>query len=250
MKERLTKKILDKIKNQKKLAEIAKQAVTDDEIKIIDRITAPNLLAELAKNGFGACVQVAAIKKITDQNILIDRAKNAYLREARIQAMTQLADKSIVADIANNEKDDVRVRIPAAALINDQSVLENIALNHASSYARSMAMEKLTNNDVLIKIIDEEKDKELRNAAVKSLTDRKKLNEIADGSEEYVYIWEERYLPSSGAASIYGYDGLSEKEIEKLYITETKTLDLRETAHKRLAELENKQGGNQDGKSE
>ena len=72
---------------------------------------------------------------------------------------------------------------------------------------------------------------------IEKLTDQDMLKAIINGGEEYIIQWEEEDWGCIGY--IYSLAGMSSDEIEQMgpdYIT--KSLDLRDTARKRLVELQ------------
>ena len=74
-------------------------------------------------------------------------------------------------------------------------------------------------------IMQEKKDREMRLAAIKNLTDEKLLTEIINGGDEYICEWEE-------------YSGLGSPWTDPHDCLETHTLDLRDVARERLEELQ------------
>ena len=99
--------------------------------------------------------------------------------------------------------------------------------NDNESDARMWAIEKLTEQGILVDIVKNCSDGHIRQLAINKLVNQDFLYEVAnDDTEKYIYTWEE-------SSFAYTHRGITNELI-------TKTLDLRDTARKRLEELKNK----------
>ena len=96
--------------------------------------------------------------------------------------------------------------------------------------------QKLNDQKELLEIAKHGKSLDERITAIKTLTDKDTLYEIANGGSEYIYSWEEEDWDCIGYLG--GLAGLSGDDIEAIgpyYIK--KTFDLREIACERLTKL-------------
>ena len=78
--------------------------------------------------------------------------------------------------------------------------------------------------------------------AMEQMEDIAALKRFAEG-DDYVFVWKipgSRYISENGFdISVYDLENMSNEEIEKYRTVETRSLNLRDMARERLAELEN-----------
>jgi hypothetical protein len=177
----------------------------------IETLTDHAVLEEVAKNDQNVSLRLAAVQKLPNQAILADIAKNDETYEAvRLAAVEKIQDQSILTDIAKNNNDRrLSVRMAAAKKLADQSILDNLTetaiavtakvsnnwddhyavktkltdqtlladvaqnANHVS--ARSFAVEKLANLELVAYIAQNDKASAVRNKAKEFLTDQQKV---------------------------------------------------------------------------
>jgi hypothetical protein len=180
-----------KITNQKLLADVAvnsKQLWTEPVgMAAVEQITDQNLLAYVAKND--GWVHEEAIKKITDLNILADIAKNAESSSARNAAIKKLTDQKVLVDVAENDK-DVYVRMLAAKNLTDQTLAQKVY----ADIAKSSTTKKQTDPFVaqlasLMRDYYKKNDKysdvrDVRIVAVERLTEPSILADVAKNAED------------------------------------------------------------------
>ena len=194
-------------------------------LKAVAKVTDKNELIRIVDDAPRMAASKAAIYKMTDQGILIDifeKSKSSILRRAIAEKIT---DQNFLADIVKTCVDN-DVCNAAFLNLNSQEALADVACFTAG---QKSSCEK----------------------AIKLLTDQNVLAEIADSDDDnYIYIWEEIIeTPIYTGAScpcpqgsgygcngdpgscIMNYPAYYESHIEE------HTLDLREAAQKRLAEL-------------
>ncbi len=149
--------LVEKISNQRVLANIAQNA-KDEQIRkvIIEQITDQKILLKLALNTEYENVRKASLEKITDQT-LVDAAKNHRNYWTRKMAIENLnADKweNLFIYLAKNDEDEF-IRIKAIEKLNSdkwQDVLIDIAKNDELHGVRSAAVGKITDFRVLYDI--------------------------------------------------------------------------------------------------
>jgi hypothetical protein len=206
---------VEKVTNQKTLADIAKEAddvnvrkaaiekITDQDIlidiaknhrdapnadsykdkslrhHIIDnKLTDENALADIARNGNVTYVREAAVSKLTDQSKLVDFAKNSNDDFVRRAAAKKLTDQFVIAYVAKNDRYEY-TRRAAVERLTDQSVLADIAQSDEVRHVRLAALGRLTDQNILIGIAkNEDNDNELREAAAGKLTNKFELDSI------------------------------------------------------------------------
>lgn len=178
------------LKDEALLTDIAKNS-TDTGVseQAIERISDQALLADVAKNAEkdGTCWE--AIKKITDQNHLADIGKNGdgLLRN---QAVSKIKNntlaQSIYAEIAKNDRDP-QTRRKALEKVTDQTVLIDIAKKDDDVHVRMDAVENphLTDQKVLANLGKKDDSWYVRKIAVGKLTNLLLLIEIVNNKEEH-----------------------------------------------------------------
>jgi uncharacterized protein YkvS len=178
-------KAVAKIKDEAKLARIAKEAWCWQAcVAAVERITNPVLLADVARNDKGySDVRKAAVERLTDQSVLVDVARNDKCFFVRLAAVERLTDPSVLADVARNDNDN-DVRKAAVERLTDQSVLAYVARNDKYYSVRLAAVERLTDPSVLADIARNDRDSYVRKAAVERLTDPGVLADIARDDKE------------------------------------------------------------------
>jgi hypothetical protein len=171
------------------------------------------------------------ISLLTDRALLKDIAQHAYCASARIIAMELLDDQTLTqevyADIAQNgAKDrglDDYYRFEAIKKLGDEQVAQkayaHLAITPSSSDYWQYSIKKLTDQALLLDVARHSNYPFARKEAVKRITDRQVLTQFAEGKEEYFFEW----------AVDRGYDNM-----------EICTVDLRDEATRRLAELNEK----------
>ena len=160
------------------------------------------LLVEVAKADTHYAIAEAAIKRLDgqDQSLLVDIAKNAKLESIASIALTRITDQSQIADIAKNAKshktsmaaferlDETRkAAVQAAvqllmqtALAREQTALASVAKSgdakHSDYYERrnkenerKEAVEKLTDQTLIVDVAKNAEEASIREAAVKKL---------------------------------------------------------------------------------
>ncbi|MCL1919838.1 MAG: hypothetical protein FWG50_01980 [Kiritimatiellaeota bacterium] len=166
------------------------------------------------------------VEKLTDQKTLADIARNAKDEYVRKAAVEKLKDQGVLADVVQKDGDWV-VIMAAVERLDDQGVLAVVAKNDGSCDMRMAAADKLDDKalaqEVYTVVAKSDADKWRRREAVLRLTNQRVLTGIANSGDMagYRYEWRERTFDS--------YLGTTEYE--------THTLDLRDVARGRLAEL-------------
>ena len=265
-------RLTDRILAQKIYAEII---ISDSYYtsSLLEKITDPNLIADIAIHAGKLETSSAALAKLTDQNLIYNIAINALLVDicieaadkltdetlshevytniaknnkselARIEAADKLTDKALALEVyADVAKNGLYCRMEAADKLTDRRLAQTIYTDIAiKDYEYGLAAMKITDQDLLFEVIKKSKFKEVRESVIKSLTDQNILTEIINGSEtEYVYIWETIEGPSFtdcfGSNCVNPVSGYRCNDCP-YYKISTNSLDLRETARERLAEL-------------
>jgi hypothetical protein len=223
-----TKMLLEKLNNSQSPVQNEDEYIAKNDgnpyvrAAATDRLNDQELLTSIAKNDESDYVRATAISKLTDQEHLSEICRNKKASKTeRIEAVRKLKNQDILADIAKNDK-DYEVRIEAVIKVKDQSVLAYVALYDQSPYIRRKAVDRLTDKKALAKVAINVNDDNMggsRAAAIRKLTDKEVLATIAGANADgYKYEWHE------------AFEDQSRDTIH--------TVDLRETARNRLAELQ------------
>jgi uncharacterized DUF497 family protein len=143
---------IEKINNAELLVNIAK-SIEDDELririadKLSDYLLSQDIYADIAINSInmGNCRE--AVDKLTDQASLAEVAKNGHYAFVRLEAVKKITDEAIIqavcADIAKNDTSDPETRKSAVTILEDQTVLGEVAKKDKSADVRMAATGKL-----------------------------------------------------------------------------------------------------------
>ena len=187
--ESLMKKALEAKTEEKRLKAIKKLKDQDVLFKVADRhyrfypilyeaalnkITNQSMLANLAKKEYDEKCSLCAAKRLIDQTFLADVAKNAGCASVAEYAVGKLNDQVLLADVFINSKyrysSDGITEIVAKKL--DQTVLADIAKSNDDWLIRDRAIKYITDRNVLKDIAQNDKTMFVRIAASAKLIDR------------------------------------------------------------------------------
>ncbi|MEG1009630.1 MAG: hypothetical protein RSF67_07475 [Clostridia bacterium] len=158
-------KAVRKIKNERVLCNIAQKDFEKVALAAVESVHDEKLLYDIAMNAPGFYVKKAAIEKITNQeclhklaldffggfvvsgidneDILFDIFANASTyNQTRIEALSKLSNIERLYSIASNTSEELIVKI-AVEKISDKNLLLDIAKNAKLWYTREIAIEKL-----------------------------------------------------------------------------------------------------------
>jgi hypothetical protein len=117
-----------------------KNIVTDD---ILSKVKDQKLLADLAKNANSNKIRLGAMILLDDskwQDLLIDIFKNDEDFEVRNEAISQITDQDFLAETVRNEEIPVDLRATAVRRsITDIAIIDDIVQNHEDENIRQQA---------------------------------------------------------------------------------------------------------------
>ncbi len=176
-----------KINNQERLLKLAKESDDEWVRKIaIEKINDQKILTELVQNEKDTNVRVEIIKKISNQKELLDIIRDTYHELDSLERRDFLRiinDEKILCSLAKEESDWAAAE-HIACTINDEELLEYIALRHYSlggttyHQPNSAAIKRIKNKDILMKIYENTDDYENK------MTVGEKLKEFGDVDDE------------------------------------------------------------------
>jgi hypothetical protein len=137
------------------------------------------LLARIEEETNDGRVRLAAVENITDQNRLFSIIHDTQNPNIRRTAVEHITDQGILKQLANNKDDTVRIAV--ARKINDQKILEQMALKDSNEYVGSTARARITDEKVLQQIIQNELDIAMRKEK-SSVQSEEKYNNISPAS--------------------------------------------------------------------
>lgn len=177
--------VMAKIGNQELLREIARNARQPEfrgsALALLDS-PGEDFLLEIARKESSAAVLAPLVNKAKSNETLAAVIRNCDIPGVRIAAINKLAagDDSLAADLLMNETDD-RAALALASMLGDRSLLERAASGAQSPRARIAALYALKNPDgsFLLRIIEEEKDLSVCEAAMFRVADQRRLLDLA-----------------------------------------------------------------------
>lgn len=201
-------KLDDKRVQQEMYAYIAKNNIYGQDAPkvIVERLTAQDILADVALNARNGLVGCLAIEKLTDQRLLAGIIVNPETnREKREKAFANLTDQGILEELAQNTADEY-LRRDAADKLTDkelaQEVYKSIAQNSTTSgFLRKTTVDKLNDKSfaqkVYADIVENEEDSFTRKYAMGDLTNPNELVKIAKSASDK-YKYNHYYLENCG----------------------------------------------------
>jgi len=143
------------------------------------------LLAKVAKDDSNPWVRRMAASKLTAQATLMELAEHDSDREVRRAAVLRIRDQPFLAKIATDAQNTTAMRWAAAYRLKDQTVLAGIARKEQLPHLRREAVAKLADQTLLAVIAgDAGEDRDVRQAAIRRLTDQAVLVEIVRNTKD------------------------------------------------------------------
>jgi len=168
----------DKVIDQRTLAFLAISGSQDAFAKV----TAPELISEIAKLTGSGYIFPAALEKITDVNVLTDVAQTARDPRARVLAASKLPEQSILIDLAKNHPES-KIRSEAIGKLKDQQVLLDVIKNENNTIVRMVAVGYIEDQKTLLDIaMNDEEDDDVRMEAVIDMKHPSDLEHVARNS--------------------------------------------------------------------
>lgn len=162
-------------------------------LEAVKELDDQEILAEIAKNDSDKDVRKEAVKKISNESVLADIAENDSDKDVREEAVERIGDESILLNLAQNEGNwDARIKLTKLHpeldidyndLKNmDDNELINVIKNNPQNNIRVSAIEKLTNEDNLIYLVENYSNDFIIAAAIKNpnLKNTEVLNNICE----------------------------------------------------------------------
>ena len=170
-----------KLLDQKLIAEIAKNDKHwEPRQAAVQMLSEQKLLIEIARTDKEPSVRNSAVEKITDHNVLVMIAKSDEDSSVRKNATEKIIDQSVLIEIARKDnRFEVRIKAVANPHFNDQKILGEIAQNRNEDWqVRRAAVEKITDQELLVEILQKDESPSVRDAAKEKITDKKLLAEL------------------------------------------------------------------------
>jgi len=216
----------------------------DIAIRAANRISDSNLIEDIALNNqFHCSIREEMIKRINNQAVLAKIAKDASDFHVRRFAADTIENKAVLAGLAN-ESTDPDVRLTAVKKIEDQQILKQVYLHDSDIFVREEAMKKITDTDILTEfalsnqygsstqllaieklsdlnvlttIAKNDNDELVRCAAVRKIKDKKTLTDIAlnDKSHDVKMCVFENLDKSANRFIVNALNGLRNDTLQK-----------------------------------
>jgi len=143
------------------------------------RLTEPALLGEVAKENSDAELRKSATLRVTDATVLADIVTKDPDIGVRQAAIPRVTDPRVLAEVVKRETDaNVRqfaINRVDVSQVTDDRVLAEVAKWHQGPASRKAAAARITGSLLLMEIADGTDDKELRELALRRVTDQSLL---------------------------------------------------------------------------
>jgi cell division protein FtsB len=181
-----------KLTDQKTLEKIAETSLHEDaQVAAVKRLTDPITIARIAETSDCSDeARMAALRSLSDETALKRVALTQCSIEIRVAAIEKLDDQELLAEIAKDldqlgwQGDDVSIRVAAIEKLSDQKPLAGIAKDGVCSgvdyLVRKTAIGKLGDCVELHHIAKHDIDGDLRKVAVERTTDQNVLMWVAE----------------------------------------------------------------------
>jgi len=173
-----TESILAEVAKKDRLGFVSKRAV--------EKVLTQASLVDVAKNANYIGTKKEAVQKLTDQAKLLDLANNESDSAIRLTAAEKLNNETsaqrVFSEIAKNQNNPSSIRREAAEKLTDQGLLLELANTEIDNSVRLAAANKLENETIAQKVYSEiaknERDYHIRQKAVEKLTDQALLLDL------------------------------------------------------------------------
>ncbi len=142
-------------------------------------ITHPRILAEIARKAPEAGARKTAILRIKDQAILFEAAMNDPNEEVRKAAQMQLQDPAQIAFLAKRGMDPIVAQSLLSQLSKRQDLLMSIIAEGQDAEVRRIAISKISSQAHLANFVKKSPSLAIRSAAILWVQDQNLLAEIA-----------------------------------------------------------------------
>ncbi|WP_334319158.1 hypothetical protein, partial [Termitidicoccus mucosus] len=181
---------IEKISDEQFLAKALKN-MRGGEVELLDQVmrdgpTSRSQEAMRNISGMDTKTIEAALEKITDPQLLADLARHAASLTVRMSVVVKTGDQAALAALARDNSLGIPFRQAIVGELTDQAVLADIAKNAADSLIREAAAGKLTDQTVLLGIVQNTTPRQaaIRKVAAERLTDQTALAAIAQNTTE------------------------------------------------------------------
>ena len=149
-------------------------------INQINKTKDQEVLKIIAKTNPNSKVRIAAINRITDQDYLKKIVETIGYDYVKYTAVNRITDQDYLKKIVltRHSEDDRELRDGALERITDQKILLEIIKEGGVFYNRRRAVKKITDQDYLKKIVENVDNDSLRDDAVRKITDQDYLKKI------------------------------------------------------------------------
>lgn len=176
-----------KLDDQPTITEMANDHNWQIRQAAIQKMTDQKLLAKIAREDKWEAVQDAAVERLDDQQLLAEIAVVHQHYKVRESASSKMKDKNLIADVALElamTSGDTDVCNRALEKLTDQERLARVVRGATNKAARLRAVDELTDQAVLAEIVRTEKSAEIRKSVVYKLQDRELLAQIARSDDD------------------------------------------------------------------
>lgn len=131
-----------------------------------DQITDQFVALDIAKNVKDRAIRLIAANKIKDENLLWDAAENSKFFDVRSFAYERLGENNkSIAEIVINTKKNKNVDEIFNKIV-DEETLKDIAIEAIDKNYRRLSLEKIEDADILYDLVFKAKDSSIRKSAV------------------------------------------------------------------------------------
>jgi tetratricopeptide (TPR) repeat protein len=140
------------------------------------RLTEPALLGEVAKKNDDVELRKSATLRVTDTALLADIATKDPAVSVRQVAIPRVTDATVLAEVVKKETDpsirEFAISRVDVSQVTDELVLAEVAKRHHGPASRKAAAARITGSQLLMEIADGAEDKDLRELALRRVTDQ------------------------------------------------------------------------------
>jgi len=145
-------------------------------IKAVDKLTDQTELARVARDSWSEKVRMKAVEKLTDRDTLLNIAKKDKVATIREIAINVLIEQEVINQeelvLFVEDFDYWETCEYAINKLTDQELLINIAKTDSDYSMRELAIKRITDNEALLEIAKTDSDYSMRELAINEITDQ------------------------------------------------------------------------------
>ena len=181
--EEVRAKALNNLSDQELLYDVTLSAsFYDIRLKSVDKLSNHKFLEKIIMSAEELDIQLKAVHQIDDQHLLGQIAMRCPKTDVGSKALKKISDVDILEKVSIDGKNGV-VSLEACKIIDSDASLCNIAIRSIPKVSRE-AVKRIKDQNILLKVVQESKDIETRQKAIRKVEDEENIVDQALSARE------------------------------------------------------------------